>query len=144
MMQPLNPTNFGLIQHKMQQHYAAPEGGMTNDELVNPAYWANVAPRMRPGDTIMCVAQDYSYSALLQVTYAAGQQVRVKLIWRAELDHVDPNATDDPASPFFVDLRGQKKWCIVERATANVIKAGIPTRLEAEKELVDYLKALAA
>lgn len=143
-MQPLNPTDFGYKQHRMQEFAAGTPPGATNEDLVNPDLWVNVAPRVKPGDTILCVAKDYSYTALLHVTYSAGQRIRVKLIYRAELDDVTGNMEEDPNSPYFIKQRGMEKWCIIERSTAEVKIKNIATRREAERALEDYLRALAA
>lgn len=142
-MQPINLTRFGLLAHRAQVFQAETPPGLSNDELTNPELWTSVGPRCRPGDQIRCLAEDYSYEALLTVTYSAGQRMRVKLIWRQTLDEV-PETDEEENAPFFVKQRGVEKWCIIERATGEVKVKDIPTKLEAMKYLEDYLRALAA
>ena len=143
-MQPIKPTEFGLATHRIQQFYAVVAADTTPEQLTDPALWVNVGPQMRMNDEIRVDAEDLSFTALIKVTYTAGTRVRLKTIYVAKMDVVDADAEEAANAPYFIVMKGIKKWCIVERLTAEIKMEGIPTKMEAMKSLDDYMRALAA
>ncbi len=143
-MNPIKTTNFGLAMHKMQQFYASVDGKLTAIELTDPALWVHIAPQCRMGDIIWADADDYSFTALLKVTYTAGSRMRCKIVAYTALDVVDAEAEAAANDPYFIKMMGIKKWCVIERSTAEIKLELIPTKIEAMKRLDDYIRALAA
>jgi len=95
------------------------------------------------GDVIWVDADDYSFMAMLKVTFVSGTELKCKLIMFKEMDVV--NISEEEAnSTYFIKMMGTNKWCIVHRATGDVKIKMIPTKLEAHKQLDDYTRALAA
>ena len=142
-IEPLRRGDCGFAHHRYQRYDATVKPGTTKEQLVDPELWVNVATPMNPGDEIRVRADDDSFTALLHVTYSVGNKVRLKLIYLAELDEVDYDEMHESTSDYEIKMRGQMKWCIVQKSTGDVIKELIPTKLEAEKELDQLLKALA-
>ena len=142
-MKPLTTNNFGLLQHKQQIFVAYTPTGLSNDGLTDPNLWTHVRPQLRIGDEIKCIAEDYSYAALLIVTHHNGQAVKTKLIWRAELDSVE-DLPEKLEEPYFIKQRGVKKWCIMSRETGEPVIENIDTQIMALRSLEDYNKALAS
>ena len=102
----------------------------------------NLADSVRPGDNLDCLADDFSFSAKLIVTHVTGRQVSVRLLYRAELDHVNPHLKEVAGSPFIVEQRHGKKWCLIERETGHIIIDNLATQAVAYKALEDHMKAL--
>lgn len=147
-MNPLSTANFGLAQHRMQHFVADVPPGTTDDQLTDKnsnSMWANVAKQLKAGDTITARAEDGSFRAELEVAFVSGYEVHCKILYR--IDHEPPALTptgETGNEPFYIQLCGPKRFCIIERATGDVKFENIPTKLQAEKELSDYLRALAA
>ena len=64
-------------------------------------------------------------------------------MYRCDFEEFDATDVDDNA-PYFIRLQGAMKYCIINRATGDVVKGGIPNKKLANAELDDYMKALAA
>jgi hypothetical protein len=143
-MQPIKTTEFGLAEHRFQQFCAITSGSVTALDMCDPERWVHVAAQCRPGDIIWVDADDYSYTAMLKVTYSAGTRMRLKLIMFKDLEIVDADQEEADNAPYFIKLMGIKKWCIIERSTAEVKIELIPTKTDAYKALDDYTRALAA
>lgn len=139
---PLRPSGFGLIEHKVARFSADVPGGLTIDELEDPTLWVNVAQKMEMGSEVRCLAEDMSFVAYGICTYAAGSTAKIKITSFHELDEVDYSGMGEIGSDYEVKLRGPKKWCLVKKSTGEVIKEGISKQLDAHRELEDYLKAL--
>lgn len=140
---PLRTSDFGLAQHRFRQFSATVSSDTTKEQLSDPALWASVAPQMQPGDSIRVIAEDFSFIAVLVVTFSQGTVARVKVLTVHGLDKVEqqqPGLFGD----YELKMRGPKKWCIVKTSTGEVIKEGIPTQTEAVRELADYQQALVA
>lgn len=139
---PLRPSEWGLTQHKTRQFNALVPGTMTVDELEDPAFWASVASQMEIHCEIRCVADDTSFVAYGICTYAQGAIAKVKILNMYDLDTVEPDDMEGEHSDYEIKLRGPKKWCVVQKSTGDVIKEGIPTQIEAMRELDDFKRAL--
>ena len=140
----IKTSDFGLAQHRFCEFDAIVPGATTNEVLTTPETWSHVAAQMQPGDEIRVRAEDDSFVARLYVTYRQGSDTRVFLIYRADLETVDANVLLDENAPYFIHLRGVKKWCIIKRETGEIVKEMIPTQKAAFIELDDYVRALAA
>ena len=141
----INPINTGdvrLAEHSYRRFDVIVPAGYSARELESSGTWANVARNMEMGDEIRVVAEDYSFVAYLLVTYCQGGRIKTKVIGGADLDIVDQDADED--DQFEVKMRGRAKWCIIDKASAKVIKSGIATKAVAYKELDDHKRALAA
>lgn len=140
----IKTSDFGLAEHRFRTFEAIVPGTTTNEQLVESETWSHIAGQLQPGDEIRVRAEDDSFVARLYVTYRQGTDTRVFVIYRAQLEVVDPNIILDENAPYFVKLRGIKKWCLVKRDTGEVVKEMIPTQKQAHQELDDYVRALAA
>lgn len=143
-LEPLRRGDFGLAGHRYQQFDATVKSDLTLKDLENPELWVNVATKVNPGDEIRVRAEDDSFVALLHVTYSVGSQIRLKLVYGTELEAVDYDAMHESSSVYELKMRGPKKWCIIQKETGDIVKELIPTQLEAQKELADLERALAA
>lgn len=142
LVTPIKTTDFGLAIHMRQTHYARTPAIDHEDELTNPRLWSHNAPKMRIGDHIECAAEDHTYAALLLVTNVMGQVATTRVLWCVELEPVDWEAEMEANQPFYVQLCGPLKYCIISRETGERMKENIATKAKAEQELADYLKAL--
>lgn len=143
-VEPLRTSEFGLASHRFQQFDATAKPELTREDLENPTLWQHVAPRINPGDEIRVRAEDDSWVALLHVTYSAGNQIRVKLVYSQVLEKVNPDDIEQQSSLYEVKQKGVKKWCIIQKDNGDIIEELIPTKLEALKQLDDLERALAA
>ena len=142
-IEPLRRGECGLAHHKYQRYDATVKQGTEKGDLTNPDLWVNVAAPFNAGDEIRVRCEDDSFTALLYVTFSVSNKVRLKMIYFVELEDVDHDKLSEGLSDYQVKLCGAKKFCIQQISTGEFIKENIPTKLEAEKELDDLLKALA-
>jgi hypothetical protein len=120
---------------------ATPEHGTPFEALLEPGYWAHVAAFLKPNDRIEVLAEDGSYFAELIVRSTQRVSVVVTLLRKVDLESA---AAEQEDAEFAVKFRGAAKWSIVRTKDNAVVKEHIPTRKDAERDLGDYLKALAA
>lgn len=130
-----------LAEHEFQRHgLTAPEGTVP-DDLENPAFWPNVANRLRPGDEVRVVDHDFQWLAYVFISFCNGLDVRAKVIMGTDLA-VEGDVPDDLGSDFECKLKGPRRWCLVRKSDGEIIKEGIATKAEAEKEKEQYIQAL--
>lgn len=138
----IRPGDFGLSQHTFQTFNATiPTHRNTEALLIEPEYWAHVAGKMKVGDEIRALAEDFSFRAELIVTFVQGTVVRLKLLDLLQLEDVETEVTNDD---YEIRQRGMRKWCIVKKTTGEVIQENIPTKAEAAVALEQFVKVLAA
>lgn len=141
---PLRPghCDFGAYQHKVNQFSVIVPGHLKKADLENHELWVNQARMMSMGCEVRALADDMSFVAYCICTYAQGSTAKLKVISFDKLDVVDRDMVGDAADDYTVEMRGSKKWCIIQKSTGAVIKDGIAKQLEAMRDLEDYQKAL--
>lgn len=138
----LRQKDFGMAQHRRSEFDADLPAGFPLEEIENPKLWVNIARQLRIGDEIRVLPEDHKYYARLVVLFASGTQVLLKKTVSVSFDKNEERETRQTQSPFLVELRGRRRWSIVERATGAVIKDMLPTEADAHKELQEYNQAL--
>jgi len=139
-LDPVKPSEFQLAEHRYQRHDCIVPAGTTNKDLENSDLWVNVAPRMRMFDEVRVIADDHSFVAYLIVLFSQGHDARLKIVGGAELESTDK--IEAPKGKFDYKLQGAKKFVIFNVDTGEEIMSGIPTKLQAAKDLDDYERAL--
>lgn len=125
-----------------------PSENVTYDELLEPAFWANVGHKVKPGCQIEVLAPDMSWFANFIVISCARTWIklapvsgRVSLVaTKKQAKSVD---LDHDEKGYDISFKGQsKKFCIVRKSDLKEIKDGLPTEEEAKIFLKNHLKAL--
>ena len=138
----VRPADFGLLQHQSQLFSAVVLGTHTKDTIQDPSIWANVAGRLKPGDEVRVLADDFSFRANLLVTFAQGTVAKLRLVDWKQIERVEQEVAGVMAG-YEIRMRGPKKWCVVKQDSGEVIKEMIPTQAEAIRELSEFAKVLA-
>lgn len=109
------PKNFAVLesQFRLRQHvnqdwcFAAPHG-VTREQLLDPACWANIAAQLTVNDTIIAIPESGEYRAELIVTETGKAMARVRVLrWNALVDDEDQARVADYAK---VDVEMDVKW----------------------------------
>lgn len=141
-IEPLRPSRFALGEHAFNTYNALVVEGVTlQDILDSKNYFAHVSRKLRVGDEVRLLAEDGTWIARLYVRHADGSDIRVHPIDHVSFeDKIEPT---DVHEGYRIDLCGPKKFCIRNADDGSIIKEGIPTRVEAQRELNDLITALA-
>lgn len=123
---PKGPTRLFTAEHAFSIYHHTVAEGVTVDDLLNPGYWAHVAPQLRPGYRVICDATDLSWTATFMV-----RAVNRVEVFMAVISHTEFKSTvklDLPKnSPYSVKFRGPKsKWSVIRRDgnTDAILKEG--------------------
>lgn len=126
----------------------SPEQGITLDDMKRPEFWSHVSAKMKPGDRIEVISEDNEWFAELIVISSSRQWAKVSVLRFVELAQdpslsaFDMNAVEN--SGFEVKWGGNTdKFRVTRNSDKEVVHRGSSTKAEAERWLVDYLKALA-
>ena len=140
-MTPIKSAEFQTAEHRFRRFDCTVSSSIKKEDLEDPALWVNVAPKLNQGDEVRVIADDYSFIAYLLVTFSRGTDARLKIISGLDLLEEDEEPTE-VESKYDIKLKGQLKYCLINKETGENIKENIPTKAEAYRELDDYLKAL--
>ena len=140
---PIRPAAFGAAAHQVRYFNAEVSGKLTKEDLESPKLWSLVAKHFTMGDTeVRMIADDLSFIAFGVVTYAQGTTAKVMVYAFHQLEEVNHDEVVDPLDDYVVQMKGVKKWCIIQKSTGEIIKEGIPTQLDAQRELQEYKRVL--
>jgi hypothetical protein len=139
---PLRPDRWQLREHRNPGHWICVEPGTTLEQLLEPAFWANVARHLRPNVTVEVHWDDSSQFAELYVTSAGRNWAAVSLLRHHELARHAPVSQE---AQFKVAWMGPvDKFAVIRLKDSAKIKAGFATEALAQAFLGQYLQQLAA
>lgn len=143
---PLPPLGFDrwqLREHRNPGHWVCVQVGTTIEDLLVPAYWANVARNLQPRTTIEVHWDDASQFAELYVLDAGRNWASVdvlrhkKELKRPVLAHL--------AEQYEISFNGPVDRYRIQRLSDRaVIKAGFATEAAAHQYLAEYKRKMAA
>ena len=140
-IEPLRRDGIQLSDHAYQKFSARVPRGTPREALCNPDLWVHVIGKLRMGDEIRIIPDDFAYRAEVLISYTDGKRIRLKPISFVELDDVAPEIDVRHRKNFVLKMRGQQKWCIQRLSDGAWIQELIPTQGEAEAWLDKYLEA---
>ncbi len=117
--------------------------GFTLEDVTKEVFWANIAPKLRPGDIIEIRKNDNSLYAELYVRACDAAWANVSVMG----DHPMGPADDVvPANvPFDVKwTAGKQCFEVIRRLDRQVVHSGFALRERAVEWIRDHLKAMAA
>ena len=112
---------------------------MTEEELIDPGFWVNVAAKLMVGCEIRVIDTACSFMARLFVTYVNQHDIRVSMLEH----HVFEDVGEVSDGEHFIKLRGTHRWCVMKKGNPEPIQKDIASKPEAERQLSEYLKTLA-
>ena len=153
----LPAERFKLAEHERNVHIITIEEGITRAQLLDPAFLAHVAPKLRPYDQIEIRCDDGTLFARALVLQAERTWARLHILdWHdlttrdvsltkaAKGEQKDETAALNPADAYQVVLKGpHKKWCVIRKADGGYMREGETTKDAAKTWLDDWLKVTA-
>ena len=139
---PLLPQALEFGIHAYQQFSCRVSNDITPEDLLTKDFWAFVVSKIKIGAEIRVIPNNFSYRALLLVTFTDGKNIRLKMLSLTELDDVKPTLVPEKAKDYELHMRGQQKWCVKRLSDGEFIKELIPTKQEATVWLDKYVAAL--
>jgi|GEM_PF-2265012 len=114
-------------------------GGTPFENILMPAFWANVSRKMKMGDKLLVLPRDGAWYAEL-IVWDAGQN------W-ANVDGACARRPSFEATPgveleFIVVSDPVDGFCVKRRATGAVLKKNFPNAEDARRWILDHQKAL--
>lgn len=139
-VQPIRPDRLALSTHAYQKFSLRVPDSVKADELTDPELWAHIVSKLRIGDEIRVVPDNFSYRAELIVTFTDSKRIRLKPISLVELEDVRPVADLMDPKNYRVVSRGQQGWCVQRKSDGEFIKEQCATQTEADDWLIAHLK----
>ena len=138
------PARFSLTEHKNQNWTLTVEAGTSVEDIMNPAFLANVAARLEDYDIInvridtgewfaqfLVVEHDRAWAKLIKLTF-------VELVYEGE----DP-PLGIHTGMFSVEFKGpHNKWCVIRQSDKVKIKEQCASKAEANAWLSSYTMTL--
>ena len=141
-IKPIAPLNVQLAQHAYRMFNVSVPVKIEKETLTNSVLWEHIARDISLFSELRVVAEDGSFMARLLVVHVLGTDVRTRVLEYHEFEDIDYSTEN--VGEYFTQLRGPKRWCIVKRSDGTIVMEGIQNKATAERELGEYLKALAA
>jgi hypothetical protein len=107
--------------------------GVTVDTILQPEFWANVADKIRPADSIEATNDGLDFLARFFVRSVGRARVSVALIQHVEFDALPENS--EPAAHRIKFGGPHNRWCVERIADGKTVKDNLETREDAETAL---------
>lgn len=139
-------SQFRLRQHVNQDWCVVVPHGITREQLLDPACWANIAAQLTVNDTIVAIPESGEFRIELIVTEIGTAMARVRVLrWNALVDDEDEARVGDYAK---VDLEmavkwcgpsKDAKWCVDRKSDKSRLFRGLMTKDEAYSRALEYM-----
>lgn len=138
----LKEDRWQLKEHRNPGHWICVPAGVTIEDVLQPAFWANVARKLKPFNTIEVHWDDAGQFAEVYCVSAGRNWASVSLLRHVKLDRA---VLPQQASQYQITFNGPVDRFRIMRLTDNaVIRAGFQSELEARQWLEQYLRNLSA
>ena len=151
----LDPERFKLQEFESNDYVVTIESGITREQLLDPAFFAHVAAKLRPYNEIRVRCDDGTIYARLLILTCDRTWARCRVLEWHDLTSRDvaqtqatavesPAVADaDPANRFRIENKGPHvKWRIVRIADNAVVREKEETKAAAQAWLNDYLRVI--
>jgi len=143
----LAPTSMLGFDFVSTRYDALVGHGVKPEDLLNPAYWAHHAVKLKPMDEIRARAEDGTWVSYLVVLDSSRTWAKVKELHRFALGTADVALTQASQEEFKVFVASHKvvhraahKWSVVRDADKAVLAEGMAEKDAAVKWLDDYAR----
>ena len=142
-VEQLNPTRMKEAEFERQTYFAKAHENTKPEDLLDRAYWAHVATRLKPWDKVEVVANDGTWWAEFLVLEAGRTWAKVEMLRHKSLTASDVSASQATAmTPYEVVHRGtDSKWSVIRKSDRAVMHEGEETQGGAIDWLNERLKA---
>lgn len=130
-------TKFQGAEFSRRTHVARPDFGLTLSQVMDAAYWCNVASKLRAGDIVELQPEGLTYWAQLIVVDASPVHANVKLLHFVDLVNEEPKPEqaeivgEKDLGKFKVERTG--RWFrVIRNGDGEVMKSGFPNMKAAE------------
>lgn len=130
-------------EYQRNEWVAKPEAGTSLEEMLVPAYWANVAKTMKQWDRVEVRPADGSWYAELLVRVVEPFAVLVHVLRRVEFKPtLKAKSEIDVPEGYEIKFRGKAGWCIVRNDDNTILKEKEDSKEAALVWLQAHLRAL--
>ena len=143
----LSPESLKPFEYISTRHDALVAQGVTVEDLLNPAYWAHHAVKLRPMDEIRARAEDGTWMAYLVVLASDRTWARCQLLSKHNLGTADVALTQANEAEvkrqkglYTISFSGPEKYRVIRKADKNVMSSGHEQKQDAERWLDRHVR----
>lgn len=153
----LGPTAFEVADYKRTMYRGMVERGIGPEDVINPAYWAYHAAKLKPWDRVELCAEDGTWFGEYLVlgcdrTWARLFPLRVIMLTTAEVAETqaakangEPGKPKDEPMDHEIRFRGPaKKWSVIRKSDGAILAEGMTQKQDAEGWLNKHLSPATA
>lgn len=153
----LDASRLKLAEHERNVHLITVEEGVTRAQIINPAFLAHIAAKLRPYDQIEVRCDDGTIWARTLVLQAERTWARIYVLeWhdlttrdvslsQAAGEGQEPGKVEAPDAKrdaeFQVVYKGpHKKWCVIRNLDSQYVREGEENKAQAVQWLDQWIK----
>jgi hypothetical protein len=141
----LQPNRFKLAETQRLDYVMDVPAGVPLERILEPDFFAHIAPLLRPWYRIEARAEDGSYFAELLVRKSEREAVHCWLLRHVDLAAQTAGKDRAPtAADFNVEFGGGDKWRVVRLSDKQKMHKGETTQDDAQAWLDNYLQTQTA
>ena len=138
----LDTARFKPTDYEVADYSITVEMGTKLEDVLQPEFFANVAPRLTPYCKVRVRTDDGAWYAELLVLSVGRVWAKTTPLHCVDLTAGDVDLTDaDRSDKYRVQYRGPHlKWCAVNKESGDVLRDSMESKREATAWLSDYAK----
>ena len=134
----ISPTRVALAEYDRQDWVATAEVGTTKEEVLDPAYWAHLAAKMKPYDKIEVRVDDGEWMMELVVLACDRTWAKVHMLHFYQLAKVETKNMSTKHDPVW---KGPHlKWCVIRNSDQTIVQEKLDSREAANVWIKEHEK----
>jgi len=140
----LDPTRFALDEYQNANYTLTVESGTSLEDVLQPAFLANVAPKLRPYDRIRVRVDSGEWYAELLVLSCGRVWAKMVPIFTLDLTSQEiEQMVAGSLDQFYIKHRGPHLgWCVIRAEDNEPLKEQCASKREAQVWLDSYVMTL--
>lgn len=137
-----DPARFSLSEHVNCNWTATVQAGTALEDVLNPAFFANIANKLHPYDRIVVRVDTGEYYAELLVLDCARTWAKVFVLNKHALVKDETEMVEVDNQYEVKHLGPHNKWCVIRKLDKETIKEQCTSRQEANLWLSQHIMSL--
>ena len=126
-------------EHRVTKHYVEIPYGLTHSEVEKPGFWVHVTKSFRPGDEVLCFAEDSSWERPYRVLFVGKTEVKLSPIGPVVKHGAQDAAETVPDEGYEIVWKGPAmEFAVIDKSSGDIVKSHLYPKDVAIKFLRDY------
>ena len=129
--------------HRVSKYWIEIPYGLDHKDVENPGFWVHVVKNFRPGDEVLCFAEDSSWERLYRVLWVGKTEMKLSPLGVVVVHRSSEESAALPSEGYEIAWKGPAmQFAVVDKKSGEIVKDHLYPKELAVKFLSEYTSRL--